>query len=340
MRRSHLVPGIALYGFALAACTATAPPPAAVASAVVAPEVELATPSRFGERTFTGAAGSRTYRLFVPTAHDGWAELPLLVMLHGCAQDAADIAAGTRMNQAAQERGLVMVYPEQPASANPQRCWNWYLPEHRARDGGEAALIAGITREVMRSHRIDARRVYVAGISAGGAMALVMAASYPDLYAAVASHSGVMFGAASDVAGALAAMQGQGLDPESGAAAVIDAMGSARRPVPALVIHGAADPLVNPDNAAATADQWVRAHRGIGVSTRSEPESEEIERNGRRATRFTYRDAEGGVVVERWSIPGLAHAWSGGAAAGSFTDPDGFDATREIVRFFLDHPRR
>jgi poly(hydroxyalkanoate) depolymerase family esterase len=339
MRRSHLAPGIALYGFALAACTATAPP-AAVASAALAPAAEPATPSRFGERTFTGAAGSRTYRLFVPPAHDGRAELPLLVMLHGCVQDAADIAAGTRMNQAAQERGLVMVYPEQPASANPQRCWNWYLPEHRARDGGEAALIAGITREVMRSHRIDARRVYVAGISAGGAMALVMAASYPDLYAAVASHSGVMFGAASDVAGALAAMQGQGLDPESGAAAVIDAMGSARRPVPALVIHGAADPLVNPDNAEATADQWVRAHRGIGVSTRSEPESEEIERNGRRATRFTYRDAEGGVVVERWSIPGLAHAWSGGAAAGSFTDPDGFDATREIVRFFLDHPRR
>jgi poly(hydroxyalkanoate) depolymerase family esterase len=297
---------------------------------------------RFEDHAFSGPAGSRSYRLYLPAAQArSGAVLPLVVMLHGCMQDAAALAAATRMNAVAEELGFVVVYPEQTADANPQRCWNWYLPEHRVRDTGEAAIITGIVREVAQRYRVDAGRVYVAGISAGGAMALAVAATHPDLFAAVGVHSGVMFGAVSDVPGALAAMQGRGLDPRRGADALRAALGDAARPIPAIVVHGAADAVVVPANAEAIAEQWVLAYHAMSDSGVPAPAEETVtEAGGRRVRRAIHSDANGAPLVERWSVEGLGHAWSGGLADGSFSDPAGPDASREIARFLLQHRRR
>jgi poly(hydroxyalkanoate) depolymerase family esterase len=318
------------------ASAASAPPAADSVS-----EQHAADAGRFLERSHTAEAGTRSYRVYVPARYDGRREVPLVVMLHGCAQHAADLAAGTRMNALADEHMFLVAYPEQPASANPQRCWNWYQPQQRVRGQGEPSLIAGITREVMQNYRIDPRRVYVAGISAGGAMALIQAATYPDLYAAVAAHSGVRFAAADNVAQALAAMQGRGADPQLSGDAAFAAMGTHARPVPLLLFQGAADALVNAGNVESITAQWLRTLQRAGVAVADTPAAEGIvEHNGRSSTRAMFRDSAGNVVVERWIVEGLGHAWSGGSTEGSFSDPLGPDASREIVRFFLEHPRR
>ncbi|CAN5887242.1 hypothetical protein BH23GEM7_BH23GEM7_33030 [soil metagenome] len=294
---------VTLGGCAAAATSAAAdgavPAPARGSSHVLAKE-------------YAGEVGARRYLLFVPASYDGTAELPLVVMLHGCTQDAEDFARGTRMNALAEEYGFLVAYPEQPQSAHPQKCWNWYAPEHQQREAGEPALVAGITREVMREHRVDPARVFVAGISAGAAMSVIMAATYPDLYAAAASHSGIGYRAAEGVPQALAVMrEGRSGAAERGAL-VLAAMGERRRPVPLLLFHGAADPVVSPLNASQLEEQWSAASAAEGT----EP------------------------VVESRIVEGLGHAWSGGSPEGSYTDAAGPDASREIVRFFLAHPRR
>lgn len=299
------------------------------------PDAAAAAAGAFLERSFAGETGGRTYRLYVPAGHDGRHEAPLIVMLHGCTQDAQDFAVGTRMNRWADEHGFLVAYPEQPASEHPQKCWNWYEPAHQRRGRGEPAVIAGITRELMRQHRIDARRVYVAGISAGGAMSVVLAATYPELYAAAASHSGIAYGAARGVAEALAVMRGEALDARAAAEAARAALDPGARAIPLLVFHGADDPVVRPSNADALAVQWALLAGTDPAAARDE----RVRAGGREAVRTLFRDEAGRVRVERWLVQGLAHAWSGGDAAGSYADPLGPDASREIVRFFLEHPR-
>lgn len=274
----------------------------------------------FTSHSFAGAAGSRDYKLFMPEGHAGKA-LPLVVMLHGCTQSPDDFAAGTGMNRLAQAQGFLVVYPAQTASANASRCWNWFNPADQGRERGEPALIAGITRQVIAAHGVDPARVYVAGLSAGGAAAAIMGEAYPELYAAVGVHSGLACGAARDLASALTAMS-QGAAP---------APRQAARRVPTIVFHGDGDGTVNPRNGEAVIARQAEGLRA-SVSDGSVP-------GGRAWTRTSYLDVAGRPVLERWVIHGAGHAWAGGSPAGSYTDPKGPDASAEMLRFFLAQPQ-
>src|SRR5690349_1607082 len=274
-------------------------------------------PDLAGETLRRDAAGARPYTLYVPTTGTG--PRPLVVMLHGGTQTAADFAAATRMSELAEQHGVLVAYPEQVTSANAMRYWNWFEPDGQRRGVGEPAILAGIVDEIARDHEVDRRRVYVAGFSAGAAMAAVLGAAYPDVFAAVGVHSGLPHGCAHDVASAFAAMRG---------AARVRPLD---RPVPVIAFHGDADPTVAVDNAARVVEQFSGGPvRGDTLVERGP---------GRPATRVVVR-RDGAAVGELWTVHGSGHAWSGGVAGGSYTDPAGPDASAEMLRFFADHPRR
>ena len=265
-----------------------------------------------------GTAGSRDYKLFIPPA--SFTEpLPLVVMLHGCTQNPDDFAAGTGMNEAALERGFYVLYPAQTQHANSSRCWNWFKHNHQKRGRGEPALLAGMTNSVMARYNIDPKRVYVAGLSAGGAMAAILGDAYPDLFAAVGVHSGLATGSATNVQTALSVMQ-------TGAAPA--AARTAASP-PTIVFHGDKDATVNPVNG----EQVLAASAGAHTPETKRAKSA----NGRSYTQRSYKESGGRVVAEHWAVHGAGHAWSGGSAQGSYTDGSGPDATQEMLRFFLEH---
>ncbi|OKO83238.1 PHB depolymerase family esterase [Bradyrhizobium sp. AS23.2] len=273
--------------------------------------------TRFIAGTFSNAAGSRTYKLFIPSRSRG-EPLPLVVMLHGCTQSPDDFAAGTRMNFLAEERNCFVVYPEQPSGANQSKCWNWFRTGDQQRNGGEPSLIAGITRQIMQDYPIDPNRVYVAGLSAGGAAAAIMGATHADLYAAVGIHSGLACGAASDLPSAFVAMRQGGGKARNGGPSV-----------PIIVFHGDRDTTVNPNNADRIVEQSATGMRSKAIDGRVP--------DGHGYTRTILTHADGRVVSEHWNVHGAGHAWAGGSPAGSYTDPRGPDATGEMLRFFLDH---
>jgi poly(hydroxyalkanoate) depolymerase family esterase len=275
---------------------------------------------------FANEAGSRRYKLYVPSWYKGQA-MPLLVMLHGCSQSPDDFAAGTKMNECAEEQGLFVAYPAQSSSANPSRCWNWFESSEQRRGHGEPSLIAGITRRIMRHFPVAAGRVYVAGLSAGGAAAAIMAATYPDLYAAVGVHSGLACGAAHDMASAFAAMR-------TGGGPAAPSARASRTMVPSIVFHGDQDKTVNPENA----DQVV-AQAKFGMDLKTTVVRGRAE-GGMSFLRTIQSDDAGRSMLEQWVLQGAGHAWSGGSPGGSYTDPRGPDASREMVRFFLQHSTR
>lgn len=287
---------------------------------------------RFDWHRHQGPSGSRRYRLYVPAGLSDAA--PLVVMLHGCTQSPDDFALGTQMNRLADVHGVVVAYPEQPAHANSSNCWNWFLSKDQQRDGGEPSIIAGIAREVTARHCIDADRVFVAGLSAGAAMALVMGETHPDVFAAVGVHSGLPFASAHDVPSALKAMKGgRGRGPFPAASGTTR---TSIQPVPVIVFHGDRDHTVQATNAAEILRQAVQAHapRGLSVDVVTSTAGSAAERGH---TRTLHRDAQGRIWVESWTVHGAGHAWSGGDARGSFTDPRGPDASGEMLRFFLSH---
>lgn len=274
-----------------------------------APPPSLA-PGRFERASYSNKYGSRAYKVYVPARNQGQ-QRPLVVMLHGCKQNPDDFAAGTRMNALADELGFVVAYPEQALAANTSRCWNWFQAQDQRREHGEPSLIAGITRDVIARFDVDPRRVYVAGLSAGGAMAAIMGQTYPELYAAIGVHSGLPYAAAHDVTSAFAAMRGRRPEPQCG---------ETLSAVPAIVFHGDVDTTVHPSNS-----EHAFAARIV----------ENGEASGRGYTRTVEASAAGRPALEHWLVHGAGHAWSGGSKSGSYADPLGPDASREMLRFFL-----
>jgi poly(hydroxyalkanoate) depolymerase family esterase len=276
---------------------------------------------KFIEAAYSNSAGSRTYKLYIPSGYHGQA-LPLIVMLHGCTQSADDFAAGTRMNLIAEEHTCFVAYPEQPREANAAKCWNWFRPSDQQRGEGEPSLIEGITRQITGYYSVDPQRIYIGGLSAGAAAAAVMGATYPDVYAAIGVHSGIACGAAHDIASAFAAMRQGHLSTSSSQEAV----------VPTIVFHGDRDNTVHPRNGdhiippERTVNLQKHVHRGRAPA-------------GHAYTRTMHTDTTGRTLFEHWEIHGAGHAWSGGSPAGSYTDPRGPDAAREMLRFFLEHAR-
>lgn len=269
--------------------------------------------AKFDAAIFSTAAGSRSYKLYVPASYTGQ-PAPLIVMLHGCTQSPDDFAAGTQMNALAEAHGFLVAYPQQNQTANMNLCWNWFNSSEQQRDGAEPSIIAGITRQIMADYSVDPARVFVAGLSAGGAMAAILGATYPELYAAIGVHSGLPVGAAHDMPSAFAAMT-QATKPSGRAGTAL---------IPAIVFHGDADRTVN-----ATNGEYV-----VAQSKGSAPLTQTISQTAA-GTKTVYSDSARGPVIEHWQLHGAGHAWSGGSAAGSYTDPRGPDASAEMVRFFL-----
>ena len=300
---------------------------------------------QFVERSYTGPAGGRSYKLYVPSGYTGQEAVPLVVMLHGCTQNPDDFAAGTSMNELAEEHTFLVAFPAQAQNANMQKCWNWFKASDQQRGQGEPAMISGITRQVIEEYEVADGRVYVAGMSAGGAMAAIMGATYPDLYAAVGVHSGLAPGAAQDLASAFSAMQGGGVSKTPRDESTGRSSGSSEMSVPVIVFHGDRDTTVHPRNA----EQLLAHYRRVDSTPGSCNTAGELVPpvavrkgqvpDGHAYTRATQRDAEGRPIMEQWIIHGLGHAWSGGSSAGSYTDAKGPDASAEMVRFFgQQHP--
>ena len=301
------------------------------------------TGGRFVERSYTNQAGSRTYKLYIPSGYIGQ-EVPLVVMLHGCTQSPNDIAAGTQMNRLAEENIFLVAYPAQTQGANMNKCWNWFKASDQQRGRGEPSLVSGITRQVIDDYNVAGGRVYVVGMSAGGAMAAIMAETYPDLYAAVGIHSGLAPGAAHDMPSAFAAMHQGGPATPRRDVPIATPTGEFDRIVPAIVFHGDRDKTVHPRNADRLLEHYCPAkttgsREETGGSTPWGTVRQGQVPGGHAYTRATYRDAGGRTIAERWTVHGLGHAWSGGSSSGSYTDPKGPDASLEMVRFFNQHPQ-
>ncbi len=297
----------------------------------------------------SSASGSRDYALWVPYGYqnrDKPKSLPLVMMLHGCMQKPQDLAAISGMNEIADKNNFLVVYPEQTKEANPLRCWNWFDTKHQERVSGEPSLLAAIVQQVDSTHDIDTRRVYVAGISAGAAMAVVMGATYPDLFSGVGVMAGLAFKAGTSVETGLAAMKQGGPNPQQQGLFAFKAMGNnvrgrSIRRMPVIVFHGDADPYLSPINADQVIAQWATTNDYLddgndNNSVKSEP-AETIERSvpaGHNYTRYVYNDRSGRRLMEKWIVKGLGHTWSGSPTAAPFADPKRPNASEEMWRFF------
>jgi poly(hydroxyalkanoate) depolymerase family esterase len=297
--------------------------------------------------TVKNSFGSRDYKLWVATGYRKEKPVPLVLMLHGCMQKAEDLAALAGMNELADENNFLVAYPEQPATANPLSCWNWFDPKHQSRDTGEPALIAAVIQDIRSVYSIDAKHIYVVGISAGGAMAVVMAATYPELFAGLGVMAGVEYKAGTTVEGGLASMKAGGPDPNQQGLLAFQAMqkslSTATKRMPVIAFHGTKDPYLNPLNTDQLIAQWAQTNDYLddgkdndSVSTQSPIETKGAVPNGYTYTRSQYKDGSGRLLMEKWMVDGLGHAWSGSPIASPFADAKGPKASAETWRFFRE----
>ena len=295
---------------------------------------------------YDGPAGSRPYFVYTPQNYQPGTAVPLIVMLHGCTQTPLDLATGTGMNQLAEQYDFIVAYPEQTSAYNSALCWNWFNPANQFRGGGEPAILAGIVQEIERNTAewtIDVHRIYVTGISAGGAMAVILGATYSDIFAAIGVHSGTEYRAITSLGtGGDVFLQG-GPDPIQQGQAAYAAMGRFARVVPTIVFHGTKDAVIAPTNGNQVVQQWmetdVLASHGTYHADFHSPNST---RNGQVAgghsyTVYQWNDDKGNEVQEYWLVDGMGHAWSGGNP-GISTDPQGPSASLAMYLFFNNHP--
>lgn len=293
---------------------------------------------RYFTGQFTNAAGTRNYRGYVPATYKAGTAVPLVVALHGCAQTADIFGKQTKLDNLAEAKGFIAVYPEQNSKANSMSCWNWFKPEHQQRGQGEPSIIAGITQWVQQNYTVDAKRVYVEGFSAGAAMSNVMAATYPDVYAASGVGSGIEYN------GGVAAMGGYILDAKQSGRAAYQAMGSHARVVPTVIVHGGADKTVPVANADHLVQQWQTTNdlADDGVLNGSVPTAAAATKSdfgfGGQYTVTSYADGHGREVLQYWRVDQMKHAWSGGCSCQDYSYPNGPDETKAMVDFFLNHP--
>ncbi len=290
------------------------------------PRQSLPVGAQFTARSFTSNAGSRAYKLYIPASSDKKPK-GLIVMLHGCTQNPDDFAAGTNMNAFAEMHGLLIAYPAQTGSDNAASCWNWFETGHQLRDAGEPSILAGITSKLIKEFSIRPDKVFVAGLSAGAAMAVIMGKAYPELFHAVGVHSGLAYQSAGNVMSAMAVMRGKA---GSGLFAKQQSAQASDKQVRTIVFQGAADRTVHPSNA----ERIFETAAGEAVKTKRKTISGST--NGRSYRQTIIATANGESFAEHWLIAGAGHAWSGGSPSGTYADPKGPDASAEMVRFFLN----
>lgn len=292
-------------------------------------------------------ANKRRYKLYVPSGYRQGRPIPLVVMLHGCQQNPDDFAAGTEMNDYAEQHTLLVMYPEQPRTANQGSCWNWFKKENQVRGSGEPAEIVELVEQVKRYYAVDSQRVYVAGISAGSAMATILGATYPDVFAALGLCSGPAYRQATNGLTAFLAQAGWRGDPRKSGQAAYDAMGPHCRVMPVIIFQGTADKQLAPSNADKVLEQWLYTNQLVAENKQlpmlDAAPDRVIEgkpaKDGAHPFMLTvYSDQHGQVLMERYMVEGMGHAWSGGSNAGSFTDPHGPKASQMLINFFLAHP--
>ncbi len=298
--------------------------------------------------TYSGSAGSRPYFVYTPAGYRVGTPVPLIVMLHGCTQTPSDFAAGTQMDDLADAHQFIVVYPQQTSQYNSAECWNWFLPANQSRGSGEPAIIAGIVQTVEQNTArwtIDTHRVYVAGLSAGAAMSVILGATYPDIFAAIGVHSGLEYKAATTAGGAVVAQTYGGPDPIQQGQAAYNAMGSRARTVPTIVFHGTSDTVVYPINGNQVVQQWMEtdylASNGVYNASFCCPNTtiNGYVIGGHTYTEYIWKDNNGREVQEYWVVYYMGHAWSGGSLAGSYTDPYGPSASQAMYTFFMNHPK-
>src|SRR5256714_770281 len=297
--------------------------------------------------TYNGPAGSRPYFVYTPANYQVGTAGPLIVMLHGCTQTPADFAAGTQMDQLADQKQFIVVYPQQTSTYNQEKCWNWFDSADQSRGNGEPAIIAGIVRAVEQTASqwtIDTHRIYAAGLSAGAAMTVILGATYPDIFAAIGVQSGLEYQAATSSTDAYTALRQGGPDPARQGQAAYNAMGSAARVVPTITFHGTSDYLVYPINGEQVVRQWMQtdhlaSHNAYNASFNSPTSTTNGQvAGGHSYSVYTWNDNNGNEVQEYWLVNGMGHGWSGGSSSGTYTDPQGPGATQAIYNFFMSHP--
>ncbi|WP_254871033.1 PHB depolymerase family esterase [Bacillus sp. Marseille-Q1617] len=288
-----------------------------------------------------GSYGGKPYKLYVPNGYDSSISYPLYVMLHGCTQDAGQFATGTKMNALADEKGFLVLYPEQTSSANSNKCWNWFEPAHQSRGSGEPAVIAGMVNTIKNSYSIQGDHVYAAGLSAGAAMSVIMGATYPDIFSGIGVGAGLEYKAATNMTGAFTAMSSGGPNPAQQGNLAYQAMGSRAKVMPVMVFHGTSDYTVYPVNGDQVISQWAvtndLAHNGTAdgwIDDQPERTENSTVSGGRSYSVSAFEGGDGQVWMRKVKVQGMGHAWSGGSSQGSYTDPQGPDASRMMFDFF------